>query len=216
MENPNAGQLRTSLSYEANNSPGSTPTLRLGRMVLQGWKAIACELDRGLRTVQRWERTLGLPVHRISGKSHGQVIAFADELRSWLETAAISESDRSKGSSPSISNPKWSNGKSAAHIIEIGGSRQIESPDTATHFLDRRTLTTCDPQKISCERCHSLLQLFDAVLSTARSNQRLKVRLHLCPVCDFDLSATFGGTTSLNRGYSANKRQTTVYHYGRQ
>ena len=189
----------------------------LGKMVLQGWKAIARELDRGVRTVQRWERTLALPVHRIGGKSHGQVVAFADELRSWLETAAISEFDRSNGSSPSISNPKSFNSKSAANIVEIGGSRQIESPDTVIHFRDRRALTTCDPRKTSCERCLSSLQPFDAVLSASRSSQRLKVRLHLCPICDFDLSATIGGTTSLNRGHSANKRQTTtVYNYARQ
>ena len=205
--------LRSNSSLKKNNN-GNTS---LGKMVLQGWKAISRQLDRGVRTVQRWERTLALPVHRIGGKSRGQVIAFADELRTWIETSAISECDRANGSIPSISNPTSSNGKSAANIIEIGGSRQIESPDTVIHFQDRRALTTCDPRKTSCEQCHSSLQLFDAVLSASRSSQRLKVRLHLCPICDFDLSATIGGTTFLNRGHSANKRQTTtVYNYARQ
>lgn len=217
MGNPHSGKLDAFLSYRANNSPGSTRTFRLGRTVLQGWKAIARELDRGVRTVQRWESTLGLPVHRIGGKSYGQVIAFPYELRSWLETAAISEFDRLNGSSRSISNPKWPNGKSAANIIEIRGSREIESPDTVIHFRGRRALTTCHPRKTSCERCHSSLELFDAVLSASRSKQRLKVRLRLCPICDFDLSAAIGGTTSLNQCQSANKRQTTtVYNYARQ
>ena len=34
------------------------------REKLQGWKEIASELGRSVRTVQRWERTLGLPVRR--------------------------------------------------------------------------------------------------------------------------------------------------------
>lgn len=205
--------LRSNRSLKSNDNGNTT----LGRTVLQGWKAIAGELDRGVRTIQRWERTLGLPVHRIGGKSRGQVIAFADELRSWLETTAISEFDSSNGSSPSISNPKSSNGKSAANIIEIGGSRQIESPESVLQFRDRKALTTCDPQKTSCEKCHSPLQLFDAVLSASRSSQRLRVRLHLCPICDFDLSATFGRTAALNRSHSANRRQTTtVCSYARQ
>ncbi len=31
-------------------------------MVLNSWKEIACYLGRGVRTVQRYERDLGLPV----------------------------------------------------------------------------------------------------------------------------------------------------------
>lgn len=50
---------------------------------------------------------LGLPVYRIGVESRGPVIAFRDELRSWLETAVISEFEPSKCFSPTISNPNW-------------------------------------------------------------------------------------------------------------
>ena len=33
---------------------------------LDSWKEIAAYLGRGIRTVQRWEREEGLPVHRIA------------------------------------------------------------------------------------------------------------------------------------------------------
>jgi hypothetical protein len=54
------------------------------RVVLQTWKQIAAELDRGVRTVQRWERTLALPVHRLGNNPRGPVFAFQDELQTWL------------------------------------------------------------------------------------------------------------------------------------
>jgi phage terminase Nu1 subunit (DNA packaging protein) len=52
---------------------------------LNSWKEIAVFLGRGVRTVQRWERELGLPVHRIRETEHSPVFAFASELRKWLE-----------------------------------------------------------------------------------------------------------------------------------
>src|ERR1041385_1511743 len=36
---------------------------------LDSWKAIAAYLGRGVRTVQRWEREEGLPVHRLTHRS---------------------------------------------------------------------------------------------------------------------------------------------------
>lgn len=51
--------------------------------VLGSWKEIANYLGKGVRTVQRWERYSGLPIHRPSGTSKGVVIAFPDELDKW-------------------------------------------------------------------------------------------------------------------------------------
>jgi hypothetical protein len=48
---------------------------------LSGWKEIANHLHQGVRTAQRWEKQLGLPVHRI--KASGPVVAFAEELNAW-------------------------------------------------------------------------------------------------------------------------------------
>jgi hypothetical protein len=52
--------------------------------VLNSWKEIAAYLDRGVRTVQRWESNLQLPVHRPQGKNRSAVLAFRDELDDWL------------------------------------------------------------------------------------------------------------------------------------
>lgn len=52
--------------------------------LLNGWKEIAQYLGRGVRTVQRWEAELHLPVRRPRGKDHSAVVALTDELDRWL------------------------------------------------------------------------------------------------------------------------------------
>ncbi len=57
--------------------------------LLSGWKEIAAYLGRGVRTVQRWERYLALPIHRIPTPRHGQIIyAVRDELDVWRASRA--------------------------------------------------------------------------------------------------------------------------------
>jgi serine/threonine-protein kinase len=53
---------------------------------LDSWKEIARYLNRDARTVQRWEATRGLPVHRpVPGRLKGSpVYAFKSELEAWL------------------------------------------------------------------------------------------------------------------------------------
>lgn len=52
------------------------------------WKSIACYLGRSSRTVQRWHREYGLPVHRL-GVDTGSIFAYADELDAWLRNAGL-------------------------------------------------------------------------------------------------------------------------------
>ena len=54
------------------------------RKILNGWKQISNHLDRGVRTAQRWEALLDMPVHRPALKDRSAVVAFSDELESWL------------------------------------------------------------------------------------------------------------------------------------
>jgi hypothetical protein len=78
-----------------NGDPAGEQVIRAGESspamcaTLQSWKEIASELNCGVRTAQRWERTLGMPVRRI-GNGRGHVVAFNDELQRWLR-------DRAKG-----------------------------------------------------------------------------------------------------------------------
>jgi tetratricopeptide (TPR) repeat protein len=50
---------------------------------LDSWKAIAAHFGRDVRTVQRWEREEGLPVHRHVHRKRGTVHAFTQELDTW-------------------------------------------------------------------------------------------------------------------------------------
>ena len=52
---------------------------------LNSWKEIACYLGRGVRTVQRWERDMGLPVRRPRGRQRSAVIALRGDLDAWLD-----------------------------------------------------------------------------------------------------------------------------------
>jgi len=52
---------------------------------LMGWKEIGAYINKSVRTVQRWEHELGLPVHRIKTEHDGQIIfAERDELDAWM------------------------------------------------------------------------------------------------------------------------------------
>jgi hypothetical protein len=58
---------------------------------LTSWKEIGQHLGKGVRTVQRWERQLGLPVRRPHGRSKGTVLALTDELDAWVRSQFSSE-----------------------------------------------------------------------------------------------------------------------------
>ncbi len=53
--------------------------------VLTSWKHIATYLGKGVRTVQRWEHEVSLPVHRPMPSDARIVIAVPDELDEWVK-----------------------------------------------------------------------------------------------------------------------------------
>lgn len=59
--------------------------LELSRDRLDSWKEIAVYLDREVRTVQRWEKREGLPVHRQFHVKAGTVCASKHEIDAWLK-----------------------------------------------------------------------------------------------------------------------------------
>src|SRR5712692_6907852 len=60
--------------------PASHPST--GRKRLDSWKEIAAFFGRDERTVNRWEKELGLPVHRLPG-TIWRVYAYTEELSAW-------------------------------------------------------------------------------------------------------------------------------------
>ena len=57
------------------NEPGEQP--------LESWKEIAVYLKRDVRTVIRWEKREGLPVHRQMHQARSSVYAYPSELEAW-------------------------------------------------------------------------------------------------------------------------------------
>src|SRR5262252_4665038 len=76
---------------------------------LDSWKEIADYLDREVRTVQRWEKTENLPVHRHEHQKKSTVYAYTSELDDWrknrqpkddpeADDAWVAEPDNADGS----------------------------------------------------------------------------------------------------------------------
>src|SRR5450631_1784229 len=63
---------------------------------LSSWKAIATYLDCSVRTVRRWERAEGLPVHRHVHQKLGRVFALKTEIDAWRQTRARSPDPNSR------------------------------------------------------------------------------------------------------------------------
>jgi TolB-like protein/tetratricopeptide (TPR) repeat protein len=68
---------------ELGSSPGPEGS-PLPDKKLVSWKEIATYLGREVRTVQRWENTEGLPVHRHEHLKKSTVYAYASELDEWF------------------------------------------------------------------------------------------------------------------------------------
>ena len=60
--------------------------------ILSGWKDIARYLGKGIRTVQRYELELGLPIRRPPGKWRASVIATTAELDAWVKAGSLRRS----------------------------------------------------------------------------------------------------------------------------
>ncbi len=63
---------------------------------LAGWKDIAAYLGKTDRTVKRWGRDRGLPVHRVPGTAKASVYAYSNELDRWLENADAETEDQAE------------------------------------------------------------------------------------------------------------------------
>lgn len=67
------------------------------REILDSWKAISDYLDRDIRTCARWEKELGLPIHRIDQESsRSKVFAYKSEIDEWLKDKANHKEIRKK------------------------------------------------------------------------------------------------------------------------
>lgn len=70
--------------------------------VLHGWKEIANYMRKGVRSVQRYERKLGLPIHRIGRKSGSAVLATKAELDAWISTTPVGTNESPRRVPPGL------------------------------------------------------------------------------------------------------------------
>ncbi len=141
------------------------------RLGLHGWKAIAAALDRGVRTVQRWERTLALPVHRLGEGAPCPVFAFQDELQLWLRERAQSK--------PSTT----------VKEIETRTSENSSEPEIIKSLSAFFALKGSAHKKVICESCNSSTRILVGQFWLYGTDRAWHVSIPFCPECDSDVRA---------------------------
>jgi hypothetical protein len=89
---------------------------------LESWKEIAAYLSRQVRTVQLWEKTEGLPVHRLPHKAKSSVFAYVHELDAWRarqSAPALTEAPPAAAPAPpaAVAPAAWRSWLAAAAIL---------------------------------------------------------------------------------------------------
>jgi hypothetical protein len=64
---------------------------------LASWKEIATYVNRDVRTVQRWEKREGMPVHRHLHDKRGSVYALSSELDAWIQSRRPQLEEQERG-----------------------------------------------------------------------------------------------------------------------
>ena len=110
---------------------------------LNSWKEIASHLERGVRTVQRWESELGLPVRRTGRGKRGAVYALVSELDLCRVTsgAVVGKelgpgSERAAGSAVEESRRLMSNIQSMVLSVSMTTVRQRQQAQALQKRLD--------------------------------------------------------------------------------
>src|SRR5258708_7364099 len=115
--------------------------------VLSSWKDIARYLGKGVRTVQRWERHLGLPVRRPIGASQkSAVLLYRGDVDTWLATRFSARGlEKSEAQADQFSRTACSNLRE--------GIRTARELRTANHMLTEQITASI---RLLTERCDLL------------------------------------------------------------
>ena len=71
--------------------------------MLSSWKEIAHFFGKGVRTVQRWEKTLDLPIHRPPGAPSNVVLARTSDLEDWMHRGPVARAVSEEATAPPAS-----------------------------------------------------------------------------------------------------------------
>jgi len=118
--------------------------------VLHSWKDIASFLQRGVRTVQRWEKQHNLPVHRVGAGVRAPTFAFRSELQAWLvHMAETAHSDEFRIPEPAATEPI---GKSS-----LGNVRRLGEQSRELRERVRRSREVLHSRMKTLQNCVSTL-----------------------------------------------------------
>jgi hypothetical protein len=114
--------------------------------VLSSWKDIARYLGKGVRTVQRWERHLGLPVRRPNGAvQKSAVLLYRGDVDAWLATRFSARTIEK-----SHANPSKSSGSARSSLREsIRTARELRNTNQA---LTEQITKTVSELAARCQR----------------------------------------------------------------
>lgn len=101
---------------------------------LDSWKSIAAHFGRTVRTVQRWEREQGLPVHRLLHTSQSSVYAYPSALNEWLAGREPSLGAASSRQRPPVAG---SHGRRTPQHVAVTAHERYTR---ARHFMGKRTV----------------------------------------------------------------------------
>ncbi len=115
----------------------SASSPQIDRKRLDSWKEIALFFGRDERTVNRWEKDLGLPIHRLPG-TKGRVYAFTDELSAWLaapKNASAQLREQDSGVAQATAEPETASVEPASSEVTpiTEGRANLESPERQLH-----------------------------------------------------------------------------------
>ena len=113
---------------------------------LDSWKEIAAFFKCDERTVRRWEKERGMPVHRAPGGAGGRVFAYTDELSAWLVAPANDEMAAAPGEDPAPLEPP------AASVATPGQSTGLLASSAAAATMTALPAATMTAAPVSKSR----------------------------------------------------------------
>jgi len=172
--------MRTGSGRLSGTDDRTSPTARLMLLpafapadtTLQSWKEIALELNRGVRTVQRWERDLKMPVRRIGKGRRAPVFAFKSELHRWLRSSTGRRAARTRGTLRNIQRNGERRTKSKVGLLQA-----LENAFAGERFKRGQE---------KCTECNSPMQFLEGQFWLYGTRKKWKVSLPFCPVCNAD------------------------------
>ncbi|MBL8292301.1 MAG: hypothetical protein JNN08_10725, partial [Bryobacterales bacterium] len=120
---------------------------------IEEWKDIAGYLGRSIKTVQRWQKDLGLPVQRESLAGRVRVFAYASELDEWMARHVLTSAGEEAQTARATGSPwrRWISYLSAAVLLPLlaflllrvvgvrSGTAVVKTPVTSGRLLWRAT-----------------------------------------------------------------------------